>query len=324
MNDPRSGACPGEVERLLHRIGLLDEEESERIGRHAASCPRCFAGGEAGASVAPGHVPPGILARWPGVRDALPEPARVAVEAHFARCAECSEDLATLARIREATLEPLGAEGEVRRAPRRRGFALLGGYAALATAAAIVFALRGPLVSAPPSAPTHPPKTEVAPPPPSTGELRPELPGETSPPPATGPREPAPRVLPSPPAWQLRLLPREPRLLPSVLRSGAGTLPTVPRGPDAGALVVRIEPQLPIPDDAAVTVELRGAEDRLLARSRARWADFHGGGTILLARDGTDLPAGSYVLRVRARVDAATGDAGEEIIDYPFRVEGRE
>jgi hypothetical protein len=302
------------------------------------------------------HIPPGIVSRWPGVRSTLAASARAAVERHLERCAECADDLAKLTRIREEAMdegelvgalagedvllrtygsfsEPGGMrasrtmtfgrveEGEMDTSPAprrsRRGVLLLGGWAAFATAAAVALMLRGPVTISVPVRVAMPPDSQTA-----GGEriLRSHSAGGM--PAQTGPRAGETTPIPIPvPSWQVRVLRRDARTLPSVMRGEASAVPILERGSDPGVLVVRLDPPLSITDDTAVTLELLGTDRRVLARTRARGADFHGGGTVLLTMGGTGLPAGRYALRLRTKGSAETGGE-EEVVDYPFQLTG--
>jgi hypothetical protein len=210
----------------------------------------------------------------------------------------------------------------------RRGVLLLGGYATLATAAAIVFALREPLEGGGP-APTPgggrnavPGSVSDLPRPGPSGDAGVPIEGSSG----GGPETTAPTAKPAVRAaareWQVRLLPREPRLLTSVMRGDEGTVPTLDQGRDAGTLVVRIEPMFPVADDAPMRIEILDAQQRVLAGTDVRWKELHGGGTIFLSTGGTRLPSGRYVLRVRTRGRGASGTADAEAIDYPFVLSG--
>lgn len=257
-----------------------------------------------------GHIPAPLLARLPAAREALPPQAQGAIDRHFEQCAACSEELALLVHLRAHApqtpgWEAMGGPG------RRRGASLwLGGYAVLATAAAVVLALRGPL-STRPTAPTESP----APTPPA-GAPAPDRPAAGAVP---APLEPRATALPAGPAWSIRLVPRTPRALVPLTRDAVERGTIVRRSTDPGALLVRVEPLLPIADGDLVAIELLDRNERLLATATARWRDLHGGREILLTTGSGALPAGSYVLRVRAAGPGHAGGAADSV-DHPFEI----
>ncbi len=362
MNRPGFGACPDETLLMLHSLGFVEDEEAAQVDRHAATCAHCRSQldelhaevNSVTAEQSLGHIPAHILARWPRERDALPPTTARAVERHLARCGSCGEDIERLARIRRlaeelseeaddvdapepalegrllriATREPVPAPPvsppvATTAAPRKsRSQLLLGGYSALATAAAIVFALRGPLSERPAPAPvSQGPEQRPAPgatPAPGTQPTIEPSPGTPTSSPAPAPAVPAAN---RPETWQVRLLSKDEPMLLSATRGGEdGESPLRPAR-ESDILVVRIEPTFEIADEELVSLELLSAESRrILSKVRAPWKDFHGTARVLLRHDGAKLPPGKYVLRLKPVGPAADGAEQEIPIEYPFEV----
>lgn len=335
--------CPDERALLLHRLGILEDAETVRVEAHVHDCMRCTdrrAEEELpGFKGSIGHVPPDILARWPAVRSSLSATLGGAVERHFAGCEQCSDYLQRLVRLRESStstfvrertkpshvrdseplqvaVSPSDVAVEPARTPSgrppRSWTPLLAGYATLATAAALVFALRDPLTAsrapAPGADPEPAPNLRTTP-----DTIRSGSSGGEPEPTAPTPSPTPPRTSSLAAEWKLRLLPAEPRTLPSVLRGDDGTLPVIERGNDPAMLVVRIDPPVSITPETSLVLELLDGKERVLARTRGHGADFHGGGTVLLGMEGVRLPAGRYSLRLRA---------SEDVVIYPFQIGG--
>jgi hypothetical protein len=85
--------------------------------------------------------------------------------------------------------------------------------------------------------------------------------------------------------------------------------------------IVRIEPPLSVTPETSISLELLDANSRVLDRTQARGADFHGGAIVLVDSSGMSLPAGSYTLRLR--IIPGPGSSEAEVVTYPFRL-GRE
>ena len=320
----RTPDCPEDDVLVLRGLALLDEDELRAVDRHLASCPRCAARvgsfdlPERGAELSTrlGHVPATLLARRPERITELPPRARAAIEHHLEHCISCREEADVLGRLRArpVAIADTGPPAVIppRFPPRPRGYGLLAGYAALATAAAVVLALRGPLVAPPaPPAPvaTRAPATTVTPPA-----------ADVAPAPAPVPEVPAAAPA-GPRAWSVSLVPRAARPLVPTMRGAApaGSSARLARGPERGALLVRVEPLLDAEDMAPVVIELLDRDARVLSRTRVRARELHGGREILLGTGAAAIPAGSYTLRFRTE---ASADAAGDSIDYPFELEG--
>jgi hypothetical protein len=317
---PRGPSCPAPVLLTLRQIGLLDDEEVRSVDQHAATCAWCegvlcslHRGADMPATTADlGHIPASLLARLPAAREALPPQAQGAVDRHFEQCAACREERALLVRLRTHAPRTAARQAKGVSRHRRASSLWLGGYAVLATAAAVVLALRGPLSTRP--AEETSPGTTLAPP---AGAPAPDRPAAGAVPPA---REPRATAGPASPAWSLRLVPRTPRPLVPLTRAGdPGTV--LRRTGDPGALLVRIEPLLPIADRDPVAIELLDRNERVLATATAPWRDLHGGREILLTTGSGTLPAGSYLLRVRP-AGPGRADGAAESVDHPFEISG--
>jgi hypothetical protein len=334
MTTSRGPSCPEDVRLLLREIGLLDPEEARSVDQHAATCARCEGhlgrlrrGADMpGTSADFGHIPAPLLARMPGARDALPVRARGVIDRHVEQCPTCREELELLGRLRSHPQPEARGEGQpASGAPARAAVPLwLGGYAALATAAAVLFALR-PLVSPPARVETGNAGSGSAGPaaaesviPPASVPTAPGVPAGAAP----VPDETASTPAPARSGWSVRLVPRTPRALEPLTRDAGGPGAVVRRG-EAAALLVRVEPLLLVADDAPIAIELLDRNGRVLSATRARWRDLHGGREFLLSAGAGALPAGSYVLRVRPAEAAGGEGIGPEAVDYPFAVSGR-
>ncbi len=168
---PSSGGPPIDHAWVLEHLapywaGLLEGADHERIESHLATCEACRRAWEAQSSLAPvtpgteAHVPAALLADWERQQRMLRGLERATIRHHLERCDDCRRDL--LAMGHEPVLEFVAAlepDGLMPRAPgpgstarattrpslvddaRERLHRLnwaLGGWAAIATAAAAV------------------------------------------------------------------------------------------------------------------------------------------------------------------------------------------
>ena len=279
------------------------------------------------------HIPSALLAHWDRARDEIRGLELSTATEHLESCALCQDGLRVANLVRRAALEespeisaaaarrditgslsalrqrpaPADARTATREsAPRRdaeerrpaglrdRNAWLLGGWAALATAAAIAL-----IVIRPQPAPNRstPIRVETAP---------------TASAPSSSPILTA--VQDSGTPITIALLPRAAEPLRPVSRDGSqgGVVRPVP---GTHVLVLRIEPFLMIEDADRIAVEVLDANMRVLAATRGTWRDLHGGRDVLVDADPAVLPAGSYTLRVRP---LAAGDG--TAVDLPFTV----
>lgn len=197
----------------------------------------------------------------------------------------------------------------------RRILPWLGGYAAFATAAAIVFALREPMTQGPPPVPgagSVPPAPSPIVPAPTPADPTPTAPTPVRPQPPEA--EPA-----APPRWRIAVTPRQPRIIPSQTRGGSGGAEVGGQGAD-GLLVVSIEAQLlDVAPDALATVEILDASKGVLARTRLPWRELEGQAELVIAGGGGTIPPGRYTLRI----SAPTHDGRAEGNLYPFEIAGK-
>lgn len=153
---------------------LLDETREAEIDAHIQVCEECrhavaeLAITPPGAGVDRAHIPAGVLARWPRAQQELRGLERELIAQHLVACEECRAALAVLGY---APVLPIVARTGV--TPSRREL-MLGVWAALATAAAFVFALSPQWVTTRPStgdshAPSIEPPATIPGAPPTTG-----------------------------------------------------------------------------------------------------------------------------------------------------------
>lgn len=155
---------------LAHATGLLDPDAQATVLAHLEACAECRQLAESLADqpdvrADPAHIPSAIVADWPRASAALVGFERRMIQQHLDRCTECRADLEAMGYSAEmspesatragspslASLSPahggrsirgLGTPGVDLPRPRFGPTLLVGGWAALATAAAVILAIR--------------------------------------------------------------------------------------------------------------------------------------------------------------------------------------
>lgn len=198
MSD-RPGIASAEHDALRARVlalaaGLLSDAEASDVRAHLATCRECdelsrdLADPPESASDG-AHLPAEMLSHWPVAAATLRGFEREMVRRHLVRCGECREDLQVLGFApqlpddlaeRAAEVAPVTASSHASPAPIRlprhsrdvRAW-ILGGWATLATAAAILLVLnpestRLPMTPGAPTVPAPPRSPDRSPQPPAT------------------------------------------------------------------------------------------------------------------------------------------------------------
>lgn len=278
-----------------YAAGLLSDDASAEVQSHLATCPGCLEVASALAVDAPGpgvdraHIPSGVLARWPRASRELRGLERELVANHLEGCQECRGALEVLGFAPTlAEGAPLATHRSDRTRPREW---LLGGWAALATAAAVTLAFAPQWFGRTPAG-------NLTVPPARSPEHEPQAPPALAQPSAPSPRD---RELLSAPT--LVVLADHARGAP------AETTQVQLRG--AATWLVKT-PLLSVPAER-ITVSLRNAEGQTLYRASLRGADVVEGGVLL---DAGDLPAGT--LQLFLEWTTPNGDTRSR--DYAIRI----
>jgi hypothetical protein len=271
-----------------HLLDLLEGADRERFDAHARTCADCAkllasaTGARADWWDGAGHPPVDALLGWDA--DGTPARTREQVRAHLAGCESCRSDLRDL-RGAEAlsalSLAAVPASPHAARPARRTWLPALGGAGAVAAAVTLWVASQPARQTVPlPHVPASPPSAAV--PVPTV---------EAAPPPARAPGEVAEPI-------EIRAAER-----------GAETLAT-PVVIEPGQRRVRLTlPALAVPEDAPLTIEVRGPDGALALRQMLPAGRA-------LRRGGVELPAsalvaGPHALRV-SWTDPVTGESSRE------------
>lgn len=249
--------------------GLLDEAQDSEVARHLLDCAECsqlaesLAISPAGAGVDRAHIPAGVLARWPKALRELRGLERDLISAHLKTCEECRGALRVLGHAPTMLAAEPPSPTEVTRVKRathgRGGQWLLGGWAALATAAAFVFAtMPGPIANRPLESPGSSRRPDAA-------TSRPALAESSA---ARGTLDTPPRITAGAPRVKLT----------SVDRGALPETTLIQRPP--GDYVLLVAPLLSAPAES-VSVVVRNARGIVLGRSTLQGEGLVNDGVLL-------------------------------------------
>lgn len=271
---------------------LLSESEEAVVFAHLEACEACRLAATTLETMPPalgvdrGHIPAGVLARWPRATQELRGLERELVSSHLDACAECRGALQVLGHVASLERHPSLARSHVRRSGSlSRRELVLGSWAALATAAAMLIGV-APIWRRP-DGPTP------------------------APPPSVRPDEALARFEGS------VLVP-----LSAPSRGGEGeSAPVVHVDSTTALLVLELPPQgLRREEVERVIVELRDASGAVISSRAEPTAGFGGAHSVVIRAAGGSWTAGDYVLRLRILPTPAALVREPFERNYPFRL----
>lgn len=325
MTDSRDDHAPTRRLLLPYLAGVLDDARAAEVRTHLEACAGCrtvadetAADREAGPEDS-GHLPEEMIARWPLAARTLRGLERAMVRRHVERCASCRDELLALGHAPalpvvpdlEPADAPYGAgvaaapapppavvpRPAPARRPSRAAAWALGGWAGLATAAAVALAVNPGLLGRGPGRPPAAPA--------------PALPAMPAPSPPAAP-EAVVRDL-SPPI-ELRF----------PARGAAVPAPAGSADASGRVVVVALPAQAFEPDEASrVTLEVLGPDGRRILSRVEDPASFATRRTLLLDAGGAGWAPGSHVLLLRIEPGPAALVREPETREFRFEVRAR-
>jgi len=302
----------------VYLAGLMPEDEEQRFLEHRDGCEPCrraFDEFTASDELAPtgdgSHIPAAMLAQWPEASRELVGLERAMVRSHLERCAACRRDLELIGQTPELKVVP-GLEADLRaagwkswfsggpwsgaarvddsepeptnpaRQPRRRRWVpwALGGWAAAATAAAVLLVLSPLPRTGVPSEPSSPAAVAI---PPSGSRL----------------------VLEASPAAPT---------LQGATRGVTANATAILVGREAHFVRFAL-PELYLPDTATVDLTVVGPDGTSLAALRCLSSELNPPHALLLGHPDANLASGTYRLAITAPFPAR-----HDVAAFEFRL----